>query len=294
MLVHHRHSFAAWDPLRYIQRTFFPEGFPAHPHRGFVTVTYFLRGGFLHRDSAGVKQIYGAEERHGEKHTQYLMTGAGLLHEEMFDIKADNALGVSGQELYQLWLNVPSKNKFDTPFSQLLGSEDETPTVVSQGAKGSVETIVIAGEFEGHKSSARTYSDVSIFHVTLAPGSRSTWNYSLPQTHRTALLYLRQGSLIIDGEHIGPHNTVYFDYFGNELMIESEKGADFLFLSGEPLNEPVAAQGSMVMNSGREISQAYADYQAGKMGAPWNEKLTNDEWEKHVKKFPNMYSHIEK
>jgi len=56
MLVHHRHSFAVWDPLRYIQRTFFPEGFPAHPHRGFITVTYFLRGGFLHRDSMGIKQ----------------------------------------------------------------------------------------------------------------------------------------------------------------------------------------------------------------------------------------------
>lgn len=70
MLVHHRHSFARFDILRYIQRTFFPEGFPSHPHRGFTTVTYILKGGFLHRDSTGIKQSYGAEKKtQGEAYT---------------------------------------------------------------------------------------------------------------------------------------------------------------------------------------------------------------------------------
>jgi hypothetical protein len=130
MLVHHCHSFAPWDPLRYIQRTFFPEGFPAHPHRGFVTVTYFLKGGFEHRDSMGVKQMYGAEKRHADKHTQWLMTGAGMLHEEMFDISSeDGFLRPSSQELYQLWLNVPAAHKMDNPRVDLLGGPDKTPTV---------------------------------------------------------------------------------------------------------------------------------------------------------------------
>lgn len=60
LLVHHRHAFMNWDPVRYIQKTFFPEGFPAHPHRGFVTVTYCLKGGMIHRDSLGIKMPYGA------------------------------------------------------------------------------------------------------------------------------------------------------------------------------------------------------------------------------------------
>merc|ERR1711957_1006187 len=76
LLVHHRHAFMNWDPVRYIQKTFFPEGFPAHPHRGFITVTYILKGGFFHRDSVGIKQSYGAEARHEGKHVQWLTTGA--------------------------------------------------------------------------------------------------------------------------------------------------------------------------------------------------------------------------
>ena len=274
MLVHHRHSFAIWDPLRYLQRTFFPEGFPSHPHRGFITVTYILRGGFLHRDSAGVKQTYGAEERHQGKHTQYLMTGAGLLHEEMFDIQPDNAMGVSGQELYQLWLNVPAADKLSTPFSQLLGNE-ETPIAVDE----TVETIVLAGEYQGRQSAAKLFSDLSIFHVKLL-SCQSTWDYDIPKSHETALLYLRTGSVIIDGQRVGPHNTVYLESFGGRVTLSSTSDgpADFLFLSGEPLREPVAAQGSMVMNSAYEINQAYPDYQKGNMGAPWDHTLSDEEW----------------
>lgn len=290
MLVHHRHSFAAWDPLRYIQRTFFPEGFPAHPHRGFITLTYFLRGGFQHRDSLGIKQNYGAEERHEGKHTQYLMTGAGLLHEEMYDIEADNGFGVSGQELYQLWLNVPAANKLDDPFVQLLGGEEETPLVMD--TENHAETIVLAGEYRGEKSAARLFSDISIFHVKLEKSNsngNSQWQYSLPKTHATAVLYLRTGSLMVDGEEVGPHNTIYFQSSGENLVIDSSQGADFLFLSGAPINEPVAAQGSMVMNSANEINQAYADYERGKMGAPWQHELTDHEWKDHNAKFPSIY-----
>ena len=293
MLVHHRHSFAAWDPLRYIQRSFFPEGFPSHPHRGFITLTYFLRGGFLHRDSMGIRQLYGAEERHNGKHTQYLMTGAVLLHEEMYDLQADNAMGVSGQELYQLWLNVPAAHKLEAPFVQLLGGPDETPTVVVEDNKGRVETIVLAGEYQGQASAARLFSEASIFHVQMSPNA--CWTYNIPKSHATAVLYLRTGSIRVgdetDGETIGTHNTVYFSSYGDQIVLQSNQdGADFLFLSGEPLREPVAAQGSMVMNSAYEIDQAYRDYQAVKMGAPWDHKLSDAEWTQHVQQYPCIYS----
>lgn len=237
----------------------------------------------------------GAEERHNGKHTQYLMTGAGLLHEEMYDIQPNNAFGVSGQELYQLWLNVPASNKMDDPFVQLLGGEDETPTVMNE--IGNVATIVLAGNYQGKQSTARIFSDVSIFHVKMgiyddntSKGKKMKWEYMLPTGHATCILYLRTGTVTVDGQDISAHNTIFFQSSGAHLVVESQEGADFMFLSGEPLNEPVAAQGSMVMNSGNGINQAYSDYQAGMMGAPWEHTLSDEEWKQHNTKFPNIYS----
>lgn len=299
MLVHHRHSFAPWDPLRYVQRTFFPEGFPAHPHRGFITVTYILRGGFEHRDSMGIQQYYGSEKRHKGKHTQWLTTGAGLLHEEMWDIQADDDgvlpdfLQPSSQELYQLWLNVPSQVKLCSPRVELLGGEEETPTVVhtsmtSDGGKATTTTIVIAGEHGGKRASVETDSDLAILHVMME--KQSIWTHNMRQSHGTGIIYVRRGSITIGGKRVPTHHTAYLREYGTNLTVEAQDSeADFLLLAGEPLNEPVAAQGSMVMNRLDEINEAYADYQMMKMGAPWDHKLTDEEWMQHVQKFPSRY-----
>ena len=322
MLVHHRHSFAPWDPLRYLQRTFFPEGFPAHPHRGrfsptpimnhprmslrlsltcapfstfagFVTVTYILKGGFSHRDSLGIKQIYGAEARHAGKHTQWLTTGAGILHEEMFDIAPDDTgvfdfLQPSSQELYQLWLNVPSNQKMMPPRVDLLGGEEETPTVVTENGDSKTETLVLAGTYGGKTSKAPLLSDIALLHVKMSPGS--TWIYDIPDAFRTAIMYVRTGSLSIGGERVPPQHTAYLGSFGTNLEVTSKEGADFLLMAGEPLNEPVAAQGSMVMNSPEEINMAYNDYQSRRMGSPWDHKMSDEEWSQHVRQYPSTYT----
>ena len=130
----------------WIQNKFIlPAGFPAHPHRGFTTLTYFLKGGFRHRDSMGIVQDYGRSQ---PKHSQWLFTGAGLLHEEMFDKS-------SQQELYQLWINVPSQRKLDPPDVRLLG-DDECPVVRVTNADGSLqsETVVLAGSYQGQTAAA--------------------------------------------------------------------------------------------------------------------------------------------
>jgi redox-sensitive bicupin YhaK (pirin superfamily) len=290
MLVHHSHSFAAWDPIRYLQRTFFPEGFPAHPHRGFITVTYVLNGGFLHRDSLGVKQTYGAEKQHSGKHTQWLMTGAGILHEEMWDIQTPNLLEPSRQELYQLWLNIPSKFKADTPNVQLLGGDEETPTVLAY-KDGSLQssTIVIAGSYANKHASIETFSAVNILHVTIS--KNATWSHSLPTSYTTAILYMRQGSAYVGSTRIPPHYTAYLGQSSDLISVRTSttESADFLFLAGEPLKEPVVAQGSMVMNTDMEIYQAYRDYQSGKMGVPWDHRLSDDEWRHHLQKYPSSF-----
>jgi redox-sensitive bicupin YhaK (pirin superfamily) len=299
MLVHHRHSFWSWDVIRYIQRQFIlPEGFPAHPHRGFTTLTYFMKGGFTHRDSLGISQAYGTTNNQKQTqtqtqtkhHSQWLFTGAGLLHEEMFDASSD-------QELYQLWINVPSFRKLQAPDVHLLG-DDECPKVVLDKES---ETVVLAGSYQGQASQAPIMSDMSIFHVRLQPGNgdnNTSWKYSMPSSFETAVLYVRQGSLDIAGTTVPVHHTAYLETVRttSEVVVTTtnpNEGVDFLFLAGRPLKEPVAAQGSMVMNHANEINQAYRDYELGYMGQPWDHKLTDEEWKRHVQLNPCRYSYTD-
>eukprot|EP00568_Trieres_chinensis_P011074 CAMPEP_0183294648 /NCGR_PEP_ID=MMETSP0160_2-20130417/2900_1 /TAXON_ID=2839 ORGANISM="Odontella Sinensis, Strain Grunow 1884" /NCGR_SAMPLE_ID=MMETSP0160_2 /ASSEMBLY_ACC=CAM_ASM_000250 /LENGTH=450 /DNA_ID=CAMNT_0025456001 /DNA_START=17 /DNA_END=1369 /DNA_ORIENTATION=- len=296
MLVHHRHSFAQWDPIRYFQRAFIlPEGFPAHPHRGFITVTHIMKGGFVHRDSTGVKQTYGAEGRHGGKHTQWLHTGAGILHEEMFDIEPDDGglpfLQPSSQELYQIWLNVPASEKMTAPEIRLLGDHDGSAPVVRSepNEKKKTTTIILAGEHMGQRGGVETRSDVTILRVVMEPGT--VWAHDLPLSHRTVVLYVRTGAVSVGETLVPVHHTAYMGPRGTELVVKADEkdGADFLMMAGEPLGEPVAAQGSMVMNFSDEINRAYDDYQRGAMGIPWDHKLGDDEWAEHVQKNPSRY-----
>ena len=237
----------------------------------------------------GIKQLYGAEERHNGKHTQWLTTGGGILHEEMFDMGFKNFFQPCDQELYQLWLNLPSQEKLVPPRIDLLGGDDETPCVKVTDADGrSTETIVIAGKYGGKSSSAPIRSDLAILHVQMEPGT--VWKHTLPASHETATLYMRRGSIETEGTRVPAHHTVFFGAQGSDMTISAQDdGADFLLLAGEPLREPIAAQGSMVMNHPNEINEAYQDYEMGKMGRPWGEKLTDEEWTAHVKQFPSLY-----
>ncbi|KAG7345805.1 pirin-like protein [Nitzschia inconspicua] len=126
LLVHHNHRFPWWDGIgRTLTKQFLPEGFPSHPHRGFTTMTYILQGGFVHRDSMGIKQEYGDNiitngnnnnKNNSYNPVQWLFTGAGLLHEEMFSPHHER------QELYQLWINVPAEYKLAPPQVRLLST----------------------------------------------------------------------------------------------------------------------------------------------------------------------------
>jgi quercetin 2,3-dioxygenase len=292
MLVHHCHSFSNADPLRFVQRTFFPEGFPAHPHRGFVTITYILHGGFVHRDSVGIRQSYGTLPHHRGKHTQWLTTGRGLLHEEMFDLtNSQGWLGNSRQELFQIWLNVPSRHKFDEPQTLLLG-DDQTPVVAEDATS---TTRVLAGTYQNRTAAAPTRSDLALFHVTLHEQGAS-WRFDVPKSHQTLFLYVRQGSLSalnstsVDATAtalIPAHSTAYFTSSGDSLTVTAtaSSGADFMVLSGAPIPEPCVASGSMVMTSNREIEQAYSDYQMGQFGSPWDHALSDEQWQRHVQQY---------
>jgi redox-sensitive bicupin YhaK (pirin superfamily) len=124
--------------------------------------------------------------------------------------------------------------------------------------------------------------------------SGTTWTHTIPSAHETAIVYVRKGSVRIDGTQIEPQHTVFLSPDGDELTIEAvgnsaHEEVEILLLSGEPLLEPISTQGSMVMNTPQEVQMAYMDYQRGYMGLPWDHKLTDDEWKEHVRRNPSAY-----
>lgn len=300
MLVHHKHSFASFDPIRYFQKQLIlPEGFPAHPHRGFITLTYCINGGMIHRDSLGIKQTYGAESRHKGNVAQWLVAGAGLLHEEMWDIDHDKDGIFSNQELFQLWVNLPMGSKMESPRLSLLNVEEKQsaeegvvsiPTVETKDAK----TIVLVGQYKDALSDVETFSPMSILHVQM--NANSSWRMKLPPSYDTGIIYMRTGSAFLPSEssndkyEIESHYTANLSPYGENLDVEAgTDGADFMLLVGQNLREPFQAQGSMVMNTAEEINVAYNDYSLGKMGIPWDHKNSDTEWRDHIKNSPSIY-----
>lgn len=291
LLVHHRHAFRPLDFLRPLfAKVIMPEGFPAHPHRGFETVTYVLpgRAGLVHRDSEGCKM------RYGDGSVQWMTAGRGVLHEEMWD----TAAGVDA-ELYQLWVNLPPHDKMIPPRVQLLTpAEPEggvaevlrdgtTPVRVApirfeQLDDGAVTVRTLADVGGAKDDGAQTHSPMRLLHVELR-GESACHDVPLPEGW-TCVLYVRRGRLTCgadDGGTASMHETVYLSRYGGDglRLLNAHAGlTDVLVLAGEPIGAPVAASGTMVMNSPAEVQQALVDYQRGMFGIPWDHKLPDDDW----------------
>ena len=294
LLVHHRHAFRPFDFLRPIfSKVIMPEGFPAHPHRGFETVTYVLpgRAGLTHRDSEGCKM------RYGDGAVQWMTAGRGMLHEEMWD--TDYAVDA---ELYQLWVNLPPGSKMVPPRVQLIepvsgsgkaaevireGSTSvrRAPIVeeVTQGGRVNVKFLCAAGEDRG----AETYTPMTIAHVELN-GEGASHTMPLPEGW-TCIVYVRRGQVSFGGgEGAKQYETAYLSRSGGDgLALTSMANGltDVLVLAGQPIGAPVVASGTMVMNDQFEVNRALADYQRGAFGIPWDHTLDDAEWAKQCDQF---------
>ena len=234
---------------------------------------------------------------------------------EMWDINYDQDGICSKQELFQLWVNLPSRNKMDSPSVYLLSNGEKkdddlvedgknplrsgyahVPFISNSNDDNNVETRVLVGEYIGpdgcHMSSTVPLeSPMTILHVSLKANEKWAMT-NIPMSFRTGIIYMRKGSikLLDEEDEIEPHYTAYLTPYGDELNVRAgEDGGDFLLLIGEPINEPIQARGSMVMNTIDGIDQAYNDYASGLMGKPWDHDLTDEEWKDHVKKFPSSY-----
>lgn len=235
------------------------KGAPDHPHRGFETVTYMLSGRMEHKDSQG------NAGRIGPGDVQWMTAGAGVVHSEMPEREFARAGG--RMHGFQLWVNLPSRDKLIRPRYQEIPAKD-IPLAVSED--GLVSVRVIAGEALGARAVVETRTPIFYLHYTLKPGGSVA--QAVPEGFNVF-------AYVIDGEgHFGSGvraardgQMILFDSDGVEVRVSNPSGAredlDVLLLGGQPLGEPVARYGPFVMNTEAEIHQAFDDFRSGRMGA---------------------------
>jgi len=227
-------------------------GVDVHPHKGFETVTIAYKGSVAHHDSTGNSGIINPGD------VQWMTAGAGILHKEYHEKEFSKKGGPF--EMIQLWVNLPAKNKLTDPHYQAI-TADQMEKVLLADNSGLVN--VIAGSFNGHKGPAATFTPVNMFDIRLNSGGKLTT--AIPVTHNTILLVVN-GEVTVNREKAGQHDLVLFKNEGEEITISADKDSVVLLLSGEPINEPIAQYGPFVMNTHRELQEAFQEFQSGKFG----------------------------
>jgi len=227
-------------------------GVDVHPHKGFETVTIAYKGSVAHHDSTGNSGIINPGD------VQWMTAGAGILHKEYHEKEFSKTGGPF--EMVQLWVNLPKKDK-STPAHYQAITAGQMGKAALPGNAGWVN--VIAGTFNGIKGPASTYSPVNLFDIKL--NKEGEVNLNAPAQYNTALLVVN-GSVEVNGRNIPEHGFVLFGNEGEEITVKAMEDAVLLFLSGEPINEPVVSYGPFVMNTKEEIQEAIREFQSGKYG----------------------------
>jgi len=229
-----------------------PRGVDVHPHRGFETVTIAYKGAVAHHDSAGNSGIINSGD------VQWMTAGSGILHKEYHEQNWSKKGG--DFEMIQLWVNLPKAHKMTPPKYQELTAAN-MPKVILPDAKGQVN--VIAGDFNGTKGAATTFTPVNLFDMRLKAGAEI--DFTTPLTHNTTLLVI-EGEITVNGEKAGQHDFVLFRDNAEGISIKANEDAVLLVLSGEPIDEPIAQYGPFVMNTQQELMEAIDDFNSGKFG----------------------------
>jgi redox-sensitive bicupin YhaK (pirin superfamily) len=245
-------------------------GFPAHPHRGFETVTIVMNGMVDHSDS------HGQAGRYGNGDVQWMTAGSGLQHSEMFPLL--NKEGENPAELFQVWLNLPKAKKFAKPYFKMFWAE-EIPVLKMADENGKTTEIkVIAGEIAGvaplapapDSWAANPENDVAIWTIKMEAGTCFTLPAAGDNTKRTLFFY-RGASLNIDGTEVDASTAIEVKANMPLTLVNGHSDGYFLLLQGKPINEPVAQYGPFVMNTQAEIQQTINDFRRTVFGGwPWS------------------------
>lgn len=234
--------FLMLDEFKSVDREDYQAGFPMHPHRGFETITYMVEGSFTHKDSKG----NSGHLKSGE--VQWMTAGKGIIHEEMPAMEDGQLWG------YQLWINLPAELKMVDPKYRHL-TEAEMPVIEDIGIK----VKIISGEFKDVEGPIELYFPVDYFDVRLNGG---VFEKNLKGTN---LIYVHTGkvNVISEEEELEVETgSICLIKECDKVQVKGEN-AGFLFLSADPLNEPIAKYGPFVMNTMDEVLQAMDDYSDG-------------------------------
>lgn len=220
-------------------------GFPDHPHRGFETVTFMLEGRMRHRDSAGNEGLLVGGG------VQWMTAGRGVIHSEMPE-QADGLM-----EGFQLWLNLPAKDKMTAPWYRDFAAADLPGFTTGDG----VRATVIAGRSQGVSGAVeREATDVLYLDIELPAGT--SFAQPLPAAHN-AFVCAYRGQVGVGGTGLEPRQMAILVNEGDGVLLHSEAGGKVILVAGRPLGEPIAQYGPFVMNTQAEIHQAIADFRAG-------------------------------
>ena len=223
-------------------------GFPNHPHRGFETVTYMLNGRMRHRDSSGNEGLLT------EGGVQWMTAGRGLVHSEIPE-QQDGMM-----EGFQLWLNLPGKNKMIAPWYRDIPAEEIPVYTLADG----VAVKLIAGHL-GDAAGAVTREDTEPLYLDISVPAGVTAQIPLPAAYN-AFIYVYRNTVNVADRTV---NTAQMAVLGNgefdgvSITAQAEP-ARLLLIAGQPLNEPIAQYGPFVMNTRKELEEAFADFQAGR------------------------------
>ncbi|MEJ5994150.1 pirin family protein [Pedobacter sp. Du54] len=230
-----------------------PRGVGVHPHRGFETVTIAYHGAVAHHDSAGNSGVIYPGD------VQWMTAASGILHKEYHEEVFSKKGGLF--QMVQLWVNLPAKDKMSTPKYQALKHSEISKVILPNGA-GTIE--VIAGNFNGTKGSASTFTPIEVYNSHLNKDKKMS--FSFPAHFNTAFLIIEGKIKINDSSIAEKDQMVYFKNEGEIIEVEATTNSVFLVLSGQPIDEPLAQYGPFLMNTEEEIKQAITDYNEGRFG----------------------------
>jgi redox-sensitive bicupin YhaK (pirin superfamily) len=223
-------------------------GFPEHPHRGFETVTYMLAGRMRHRDSAGNEGVVG------DGGVQWMTAGRGVIHSEM----PEQNEGL--MEGFQLWLNLPAKDKMSAPWYRDIPVADVPRFTLPSGAG----VQVIAGSSHGVAGAVQRETTEPLY-LDIALPAGETFEQPLPAWHN-AFFYVYRGEVVVDGKAVPEGRMAILDNASGAdgARIKAGPASRLILIAGRPLKEPIAQYGPFVMNTNEEVFKAVEDFRAGR------------------------------
>lgn len=241
-------------------------GFPGHPHRGFETITVVRHGLVDHADSLG------AAGRYGNGDVQWMTAGKGVQHSEMFPLMSQSE--ENPLELFQVWLNLPKKDKMVEPHFKMLWRED-IPNLKFDNDKVLVE--LIAGSWEKHQAvipppdswAFPKENEVLVVNIKMEPHSTVTLPKASVGVNRSLFFY-EGDALTINEQSFESYSGFFLDASMETKLMSNDKPASLFLLQGKPIGEQVMQYGPFVMNTKEEIKQAFDDYHETQFGGwPW-------------------------